>query len=88
MGGLQDRKIKEAKDAVLEEIESNRKYRYPSIEALYSSLSETYNMAVKTKRAVDEVVAGKSIEEASGHKIGPSHPTGGPGSWGICHRFI
>lgn len=63
-------KIKEAKDAVLEEIESNRKYRYPSIEALYSSLNETYNMAVKTKRAVDEVVAGKSIEEASGHKIG------------------
>lgn len=63
-------KIKEAKDAVLEEIESNCKYRYPSIEALYSSLSETYNMAVKTKRAVDEVVAGKSIEEASGHKIG------------------
>lgn len=63
-------KIKEAKDAVLEEIKSNRKYRYPSIEALYSSLSETYNMAVKTKRAVDEVVAGKSIEEASGHKIG------------------
>ena len=63
-------KIKEAKDAGLEEIESNRKYRYPSIEALYSSLSETYNMAVKTKRAVDEVVAGKSIEEASGHKIG------------------
>ena len=63
-------KIKEAKDAVLEEIESNPKNRYPSIEALYSSLSETYNMAVKTKRAVDEVVAGKSIEEASGHKIG------------------
>ena len=63
-------KVKEAKDAVLEEIEQNRKYRYPSIEALYSSLSETYNMAMKTKRAVDEVVAGKSIEEASGHKIG------------------
>ena len=63
-------KVKEAKDAVLEEIGQNRKYRYPSIEALYSSLSETYNMAMKTKRAVDEVVAGKSIEEASGHKIG------------------
>ena len=59
-------KVKEAKDAVLEEIESNKKYRYPSIEALHSSLSETYNMALKTKRAVDEVVAGKSIEEASG----------------------
>lgn len=63
-------KVKEAKDAVLEEIEQNRKYRYPSIDALYASLSETYNMALKTKRAVDEVVAGKSIKEASGHKIG------------------
>ena len=63
-------KVKEAKDAVLEEIEQNRKYRYPSIEALHASLSETYNMALRTKQAVDEVVAGKTIEEVSGHKIG------------------
>lgn len=63
-------KVKEAKDAVLEEIGQNRKYRYPSIEALYASLGETYNMALKTKRAVDEVVAGKTIEQASGQKIG------------------
>ena len=63
-------KVKEAKDAVLEEIEANKKYRYPSIEALHSSLSETYNMALKTKRAVEEVVSGKTIEEASGQKIG------------------
>ena len=27
-------------------------------------------MALRTKQAVDEVVAGKTIEEASGHKIG------------------
>lgn len=63
-------KVKEAKDAVLEEIAQNRKYRYPSIEALHASLRETYDMALKAKRAVDEVVAGKTIEEASGHKIG------------------
>lgn len=63
-------KVKEAKDAVLEEIEQNRKYHYPSIEALYASLSDTYSMAVKTKRAVDDVVAGRSIEEASGQTIG------------------
>lgn len=63
-------KVKEAKDAVLEEIGQNRKYRYPSIEALYASLGETYSMALKTKRAVDEVVAGKTIEQASGQKIG------------------
>lgn len=62
--------VKKAKDAVLEEIEANRKYRYPSIDALYSSLSETYRMAMKTKRAVDDVVKGKTVEQASGQKIG------------------
>ena len=67
-------KIKEAKDAVLSEIALNRQYRYPSIEALHSSLSETYNMALKTKRAVDDLVAGQTIEEASGHKIGRFTP--------------
>lgn len=63
-------KVKEAKDAVQEEIAANRKYRYPSIEALYSTLNSTYQMALKTKRAVDEVTEGKTIEEASGQKIG------------------
>lgn len=63
-------KVKEAKDAVLEEIEANRKYRYPSIEALNLSLTETYKQATNAKKAVDELTAGKSIEEASGHKIG------------------
>ena len=81
-------KIKEAKDAVLEEIESNRKYRYPSIEALYSSLSETYNMAVKTKRAVDEVVPAKVSKRLRDIKSEPSHPLVGRVLGGICHRFI
>lgn len=63
-------KVKEAKDAVQEEIAANRKYRYPSIEALYSTLNSTYQMALKTKRAVEEVTEGKTIEEASGQKIG------------------
>lgn len=63
-------KVKEAKDAVLEEIEANRKYRYPSIEALYTSLSDTYNMAVNAKKAVDDLTSNKTVEEASGHKIG------------------
>ncbi|GAB6013493.1 phage tail tape measure protein, partial [Viscerimonas tarda] len=63
-------KVKEAKDAMLEEIEANRKYRYPSIEALYNSLNETYRKALDTKKAVDDLTAEKTIEEASGHKIG------------------
>lgn len=63
-------KVKEAKDAVLEEIVANEKYRYPSIEALNKSLFETYKNAVDAKKAVDELTAGKTIEESSGHKIG------------------
>ncbi|KAA6302871.1 MAG: hypothetical protein EZS26_001041 [Candidatus Ordinivivax streblomastigis] len=63
-------KVKEARDAMQEEIETNRKYRYPSIEALYTSLNETYKKAIDTKKAVDDLVAEKTIEEASGQKIG------------------
>jgi len=63
--------VKEAKDAVLEEIEQNRKYRYPSIDALYSSLSETYNMETGRGRGR----CGKTIEEASGYKIGRFTPS-------------
>lgn len=62
--------IKEAKDAVLEEIKNNEKYRYPSIEALNKSLLETYATAINAKKAVNELTAGKSIEESSGHSIG------------------
>lgn len=63
-------KVKEAKDAVLEEIRANEKYRYPSIEALNSSLSKTYETALNAKKAVDELTAGKTIEESSGQKVG------------------
>ena len=63
-------KIKEAKDAVQEEIRANRKYRYPSIDSLYESLRKTYQQALATKNAVDDVTKGKTLEEASGQKIG------------------
>lgn len=63
-------KVKEAKDAVQEEIEANRKFHYPSIEALHKALKDTYNQAISTKQAVDDVTAGKTIEEVSGQKIG------------------
>ena len=63
-------KIKEAKDAVLEEIVANEKYRYPSIEALNTSLSDTYKKAIDAKKAVEDLTANKTIEDASGHKIG------------------
>lgn len=62
--------IKKAKDAVLEEITANEKYRYPVIEDLYAALHKTYRQALDTKKAVDDVTSGKTIEESSGHKIG------------------
>lgn len=63
-------KVKQAKDAVLEEIEANRKYRYPSIEKLHESLRNTYEMATKTKMAIEDVVGEQTIQEASGQKVG------------------
>lgn len=63
--------VKKAKDAVEEDLNAKeKKYRYPSIEALHKSLKETYDIAIATKNAVNDVTAGKTIEEASGQKIG------------------
>lgn len=62
--------VKKAKDAVLEEVNSNEKYHYPSIDALHKSLRDTYLQALKTKDAVDNVTEGKTLEEESGQKIG------------------
>ena len=62
--------VKKAKDAVLEEVNANEKYRYPSIEALHNSLRDTYLQAIKTKEAVANVTEGKTLEEESGQKIG------------------
>lgn len=62
--------VKKAKDAVEEDINSKRKYRYASIDSLYQSLDETYRKALATKQALDDVTAGKTIEEVSGHKAG------------------
>lgn len=62
--------VKKAKDAVTEEVQSNEKYRYKSIEDLYSSLRKTYQQAIDTRKAVEEVTSGKTVEESSGQKIG------------------
>lgn len=63
-------KIKEAKDAMQEELAKNEKYRYPSIEALYESLKKTYQQAVDTKDAINKITEGRTIEEASGQSTG------------------
>lgn len=62
--------VKKAKDAILEEVNANEKYHYPSIEALHKSLRDTYVQAIKTKEAVANVTEGKTLEEESGQKIG------------------
>lgn len=62
--------VKKAKDAIMEDVNSNEKYRYPSIDALHKSLRDTYAQAIKTKEAVANVTEGKTLEEESGQKIG------------------
>ena len=62
--------VKKAKDAVLEEVDSKEKYRYNAIEDLYSALNKTYRQAIDTKKAVDDLTAGKTIRESSGQKVG------------------
>lgn len=63
-------KVKEATDAAFAELQQERKYNYPSVEALYESLKKTYDTAVNAKGAVDKLTEGKSLQESTGLKIG------------------
>lgn len=63
-------KVKEATDAAFVELQEERKYNYPSVDALYESLRKTYNAAVNAKGAVDKLTEGKSLQESTGLKIG------------------
>lgn len=63
-------KVKEATDAAFAELQEERKYNYPSVDALYESLRRTYEAAVNAKGAVDKLTEGKSLEESTGLKIG------------------
>jgi TP901 family phage tail tape measure protein len=63
-------KVKEATDAAFAELQEERKYNYPSVDALYESLRKTYNAAVNAKGAVDKLTEGKSLQESTGLKVG------------------
>lgn len=62
-------KLNEAKNAVLEDVSNNRKYRYKSIEDLHEALEKTRLEAERTKKAVDDI-GNKTVEEKSGHSTG------------------
>jgi len=62
-------KVKQAKDAVVEEIKSNQKFRYPSIDALHESLAKTHQEAVSAKNAVDALTSGKTVAQESGYSF-------------------
>ncbi len=63
-------KVKEATDAAFAELREERKYNYPSIDALYEALNKTYTTAINAKIAVDDLTSGKSLQETTGLKIG------------------
>lgn len=58
-------KIKEAKDAVQDDLDQNVKYRYKSLADLYDALENTRQKAIDTKKAVDDI-GNKTIGERSG----------------------
>lgn len=58
--------VKKAHDAITEEINSNKKYRYPSIDALTESLNKAYSAALATGEAIDDLTAEKTLGEKSG----------------------
>lgn len=62
--------LSKAKEAVMEDVNSNTKYRYKSITDLHDQLREAYNMARSTKQAMNEIVPDKTIEETSGVSAG------------------
>lgn len=62
--------VKEATEAAFAELQQERKYNYPSVDALYDSLRKTYSAAVSAKGAVDDLTEGKSLQETTGLKIG------------------
>lgn len=63
-------KIKEAKDAVIEDVNANKKYRYKSIEDLYDALDKTAQKAKETKQAVDSLNENDKLKDKTGHSIG------------------
>ena len=58
--------VSKARSTILEEVNSNKKYRYPSIDALTESLNKAYSAALATGEAVKDLTAEKTLGEKSG----------------------
>lgn len=58
--------VNKARSTILEEVNSNKKYRYPSIDALTESLNKAYSAALATGEAVKDLTAEKTLGEKSG----------------------
>lgn len=58
--------VSKARNTILEEVNSNKKYRYPSIDALTESLNKAYSAALATGEAVKDLTAEKTLGEKSG----------------------
>lgn len=63
-------KIKEAKDAVMEDLQKKEVYVYPAFEALTAKLEETYNKAIAAKGAVDNLTREGKLKDITGQAPG------------------
>lgn len=57
--------LRKETNAIIKDIDSKEKYRYPSIEALRESLSEAYTMAKLTNGELDKIDKNKTVEEST-----------------------
>lgn len=62
--------LKKAKDAVLEDVESNKKYRYKSLEDLYDALEANRLKAEQTRSAVNGVKGDMLLKDKTGQPVG------------------
>lgn len=58
--------VNKARNTILEEVNSNKKYRYPSIDTLTESLNKAYSVALATGKAVKDLTAEKTLGEKTG----------------------
>lgn len=63
-------KIKEAKDAVLEDLQKKEVYVYPAFDALTTKLEETYQKAINAKGAVKELKREGKLKDITGQAAG------------------
>lgn len=85
-------KIKEAKDAVMEDLQKKEVYVYPAFDALTAKLEETYKKAIAAKGAVNNLTREGKLKDITGQAPGMFTGNwwkglGGTMLWALSSRY-